>query len=502
MKAISENNKLSLITKLGVFSASLLVASSALYIYSPVIGSHADSKEADINLNIAPGIGIRTSAANVNLNATVGSFVHNSVNVDVATNSQYGYTLTLEDKDDSSSMTHVNSSVTDVVTSEFEGAKTSAAMDDNTWGFSLDATDYYFIPTAGNPVALKRTTSAVSGDYDRTAVDFGVKVGMSLTAGDYTDTVTFTAYVNGADNNPEDGTDPSDPGQAGCGTNNTLHDIAYMQEMNTCVCSNTTTPLVSSSTFDWNGTHRGDTSFVPRKKLIDSRDNKTYLVSKLADGNCWMSQNLKFDLVANEPFIASNNDGTTKTVTPNKTTQTTTGISWSQTEDEWNSYSPHSGAAYFPGGGQPGSEPTGPGDEYDWEKNGNYYNWYVATAGTGTLSMGYGEAQSSICPSGWRLPSNYGERSYYNLIQTTYNLQQYVESSYTRSISAPLNFIKSGMYHSWGGTLDIYNGLYWTSNSYRSDTAYIFYLSPASYYINAYNYNTKYFGFAVRCVAI
>lgn len=496
MKATSENDKLSLITKLGVFSASLLVASSALYIYSPVIGSHADSKEADINLNIAPGIGIRTSAANVNLNATVGSFVHNSVNVDVATNSQYGYTLTLEDKDDSSSMTHVNSSVADVVTSEFEGAKTSAAMDDNTWGFSLDATDYYFIPTAGNPVALKRTTSAVSGDYDRTAVDFGVKVGMSLAAGDYTDTVTFTAYVNGADGNPEDET------SSNCGTSDTLHDISYMQEMNSCVCSNTTTPSVSSSIFDWDGTHHGDTSFVPRKKLIDSRDNKTYLVSKLADGNCWMSQNLKLDLVANEPIIASNNDGTTKTVTPDKTTQTTTFISWSQTEDEWNSYSPSSDAAYFPGGSQEGSAPTGPGDEYDWEKNGNYYNWYAATAGTGTMSMVQGEAQSSICPSGWRLPTNFGERSFFNLAEATYGLEQYEESSYSKSIAAPLNFIKSGMYHSTVGFFMVYNGMYWSSNSYSNELAYIFYISPASYYIHSWDDNSKYFGFAIRCVAI
>ena len=51
MKATSENSKLSLIAKLGVFSASLLVASSALYVYSPVIGSYADSSEADVNLN-------------------------------------------------------------------------------------------------------------------------------------------------------------------------------------------------------------------------------------------------------------------------------------------------------------------------------------------------------------------------------------------------------------------------------------------------------------------
>ncbi len=487
----------------GVFSSALFVTASAVYLYSPTFGSHAsESKDAEINLTVSSRLAIRTSADELNLVANVGDFVHDSVNVNVSTNSQYGYTLTLEDSDESSNMTHANPSVSDVITSEFSGAKTSSQMEDNTWGFSLDATDYFYIPVVGNPAAIKRTTSVVSGDYDTTTVNFGAKVGMTLTAGDYTDTVKFTAYVNGADNNPENGTNPSEPGVTGCGTRATLHDISNMQEMNTCICSNTTTPLATSSIFDWDGSHHGDNNYVPRKKLIDTRDEKDYLVSKLADGNCWMSQNLKFDLIANEPFIVSNNDGTTKLVTPSNTTQTETGISWSQTEDEWHSYSPHSGAAYFPGGSQESSAPTGPGDEYNWEKNGNYYNWYTATAGSGTMSMSYGEASSSICPSGWRLPTSFGERGFYDLIQMTYGLRQYEESSYTGATSDPLNFIESGMYHSYTKSLDIYNGSYWASDSYSSTSAYILYISPVSYYIHSYDYNTKYFGFAVRCVAI
>ena len=112
-------------TMLGVFASSLLVAASAVYIYSPTFGSHAaESKEAEINLTVASALGIRTSADNLNLEANIGDFTHGSIDVDVTTNSQYGYTLTLEDSDNESSLVHTNSSISDKLTSAFAGAKT------------------------------------------------------------------------------------------------------------------------------------------------------------------------------------------------------------------------------------------------------------------------------------------------------------------------------------------------------------------------------------------
>ena len=249
--------KNSTLKNIGIFSSALFVAGSAVYLYSPTFGSHAaESKEAEVSINIASTLALRTSADSVNLSANVGDFAHDSINVDVTTNSQYGYTLTIEDKDDDSSMIHTNSSISDVVTSEFEGAKTSSTMADNTWGFSLDSTDYYHIPVAGNPAALKRTTAVVAGDYDRTTVDFGAKVGMSLTAGTYTDTVKFTAYVNGADGDPVEDVTVREPGV-----------------------------LVASAC-------KGK-PYVSGSVLTDPRDGNTYTVKELKDGQCWMTQNLR-----------------------------------------------------------------------------------------------------------------------------------------------------------------------------------------------------------------
>ena len=48
-------------------------------------------------------------------------------------------------------------------------------------------------------------------------------------------------------------------------------------------------PLLTSGT---------DTLGISTFALIDTRDNKQYLVRRLADGNCWMVQNLDLDLAS------------------------------------------------------------------------------------------------------------------------------------------------------------------------------------------------------------
>ena len=507
-------------TKIGIFASSALIAASAVYFYSPTFGSHAaESQSAEVSLTVASALGISTSADNLNLEANVGSFVHGSINVDVITNSQYGYTLTLEDSDDESSLVHTNTSVSDKLVSDFSGAKTSAAMDDNTWGFSLDESSYYFIPTLGNPVALKRTNAVHSG-YDTTAVDFGAKVGTSLTAGTYKDTVKFTAYVNGVDGNP----DTSNGGGSGSGGSSSssinisepgvkpavadIHSISNMQDMSSAICAATTTPAITATEIDLDGSYRGNTNYVQRARLTDSRDGKTYLVSKLADGNCWMSQNLELELTAGTPITISNNDGTTSTATPGNTTQTTTGTKWTRGENQWRSYKLPAGQSYFYPG-RSSSTPSGEGYEYDWQKAGLFYNWYAATAGTGTYDMKNGAvAPSSICPAGWKLPAGTGEKSYLNLIGTVYGFD--IDNGNPTGIaalqSAPFNFNFPGAYrYNYGTTYgQSSNGHYWTSMSERdndySDSAVQ--LSLNSSEIDPDLELDKSYGYTVRCVAI
>ena len=118
---------------------------------------------------------------------------------------------------------------------------------------------------------------------------------------------------------------------------------------------------------------------------------------------------------------------------------------------------------------------------------GNYYNWYAATAGTGTCSMSSGNATASICPKGWRLPTN-------SEFQTLYN--NYSSSSAMQGTPA---FVLSG-YRNGSST---YNqgsyGFYWSSTAYSSASAYSLYLYSSS--VSPQDYNNKYYGFTVRCVA-
>ena len=55
---------------------------------------------------------------------------------------------------------------------------------------------------------------------------------------------------------------------------------------------------------------------VAQRTLYDIRDNNSYTVRKLADGNCWMTTNLNLSLSTNTPIIGSKNDGSAFTYTP------------------------------------------------------------------------------------------------------------------------------------------------------------------------------------------
>ncbi len=453
--------KNSTLQKIAIFSSALFVGASAVYVYSPTFGSHAaESKDAEVNLTVNSSLALRTSADELNLEANVGSFVSGTVDVDVITNSQYGYTLTLEDSDDDASMVHTNTSISDTVTSLYAGAKTSSTMTDNTWGFSLDNTNFYMIPTLNNPVALKQTTGAVSGDYDRTPVDFGAKVGMTLTAGAYTDTVKFTAYVNGADNSPaEAGVELLQPGTPP--ETRTLKDLSTLQEINTKICANT--PDHETAT------------------LRDVRDNKMYTTAKLKDGHCWITKNLElsdYDITSADSDVP---DGYTFHVPKPEESETS------------------------PGGPNPGYF------QYKYiyldPVYGGYYNYYTAVGGWdgATLDIDVNSPQS-ICPKGWRLPVGtyfaewdelwqvYKREGNYKLTALMGDVARF---NLNGQISGNLGASPEGQgeYGSW-----------WSSSGYQnySFAQYMYIKSnPNSDYdsANTSSYASPSYGFGVRCIA-
>ncbi|MBR3232780.1 hypothetical protein IKF74_00615, partial [Candidatus Saccharibacteria bacterium] len=138
---------------------------------------------------------------------------------------------------------------------------------------------------------------------------------------------------------------------------------------------------------------------------------------------------------------------------------------------------------------------------------GDYYNWYAATAETGTFAAG--TITDDICPKGWRLPVNDSSKdgSWTKLLRTTYglagdNYSQTSRVSIGKVMQLPLSIPMTGYYHWTNGALygRGYNGLFWSStgSSEAGANRLFFYYSGG---FNPQNSVNKVGGFTIRCVA-
>ncbi len=211
------------------------------------------------------------------------------------------------------------------------------------------------------------------------------------------------------------------------------------------------------------------------KVTSDSANAKSYMVRKLADGNCWMTQNLEIPLASGTTIEASYN---------------TTASAYSFTP-----------SAACSGNGACSMNANTKADNGTY-----YYSWYAATAETGTSTDVSTDTSASICPIGWRLPANYtidSSKSYgsmTNAYSFTTNGANNSQNHVAQLESAPFNFARSGYYSN--GSL-LYNGTrgyYWSSTAYTDATdAYYFRYGTSSTIPQGSSY--KYDGFNVRCVA-
>ena len=235
------------------------------------------------------------------------------------------------------------------------------------------------------------------------------------------------------------------------------------------------------------------------KQLIDTRDNKLYWVAKLADGNCWMTQNLDYDITTVN--VISNNDGTTSEWRTNKVTSTS---GFNSAESGAYSYSYDPGSNYLRNGTGTATAITctsvSNGGENCHYHIGNYYQWNAATAGQGGTITNK-DATSSICPKGWRLPTSniYTENYSFGKLTNAYGITNNSKSD-TALLSSPLFFVRGGYIDADGLYFKGSGGRYWSSTAY-SDTSYAYLLN---FGISGVTPNTGYYrfdGYNVRCVA-
>lgn len=360
-----------------------------------------------LNFKVAPKLALSNSKSIITINAeNPDQFYSDFTTLSVSTNDPTGYTMTMSDSDNITSLKNTNLTAIPSITQNI--SKTNFPT--GAWGFSLDDNNYQPVPASTNPITISnKTTPAI----DNVNVHAGVKTSNTMVAGNYKTTLVFSAVTNYVP------------------PNGTFGNITTMQEMTHQICTDETTPTASAT--ETTTEHTGDTSLVPETTLTDTRDGKTYVVRKLSDGNCWMSQNLALSPTAGQVFTSADTDL--------NESRTFTAPGASAEGDTWNEYGndgphyiePKPEFAYFQNGITPSSSPSSP-DKAGIESAGNYYNWPMAVAGLSYDEVvETGEAFNSICPKGWKLP-------------TPDNSNTLFGGGYKDPINSPFNFNRDGSY--------------------------------------------------------
>ena len=452
--------------------------------------AQAEQATSKVKLTVNPVISISLqNALTVDVLPTEdGTFRSNTAALSISTNNETGYSLymaTGNGKNTLTSQNPGNSSVISAVNGGNNGV-TSSNFGNNTWGYNLsqeavsDATAYKAVPTTNGDTALITTESPTEADtYNLT---FGTKVDTSLPSGTYSNDVVVSVVAN-----PE--YVPS------------LSQIDNMQEMTSAICAAST---------------ENETA-----RLTDTRDGKKYWVTKLADENCWMTQNLDLDLTKDVELTPDDSDvssnwnpprSTEKNGTVTSNTTNTETYSWDfgmyvkSDPDGYSSYCDGvkglSDSSCTSAGWTDVSSKTPMddgttntvifGNTYNAHYLvGNFYQWNAATAGTGGTIDNYATATDSICPKGWRLPTSRSGGEFDALVGSLNS---------TTITQAPYYFNPSG-YVSLGSLWNAgYRGLYWSSTAYSS-TSSAYYLAFRSGGVTPSMHDGRYLGQSVRCLA-
>ena len=293
-----------------------------------------------------------------------------------------------------------------------------------------------------------------------------------------------------------------------------------MQGMTSAICDAVYTPS-------------GAETVVPTATLRDTRDDKTYKVAKLADGKCWMVQNLDLqveDIKEGVTLSSENTDNPAANfaLLASQITVTDDNRQWYAYDDETGELLPSSvdtAHVYDLAGDETEYRYcldyrgycAEYGDVIPSELLGNLYNWYSATAGTGTYSTGSTEqgpfeATGSICPAGWRLPkgragttqtattNEYGQLLYAASVTTSLTGGSYSDTGFFNIRVSPLYLVRGGeiFYDSLNG-IGQGRGYYWSSTVYDANETYFMDFSSRFVY-PANSYGSRYKGGSVRCL--
>ncbi|MBP5648135.1 hypothetical protein J6X04_02510, partial [Candidatus Saccharibacteria bacterium] len=249
----------------------------------------------------------------------------------------------------------------------------------------------------------------------------------------------------------------------------------------------------------------------------DTRDNNVYAIAKLADGKCWMIENLRLadkdsnnnDIILNSsnthnPSLPLTNDYASSTTSNHLSpttdpTQTAWCLDLSSACDDQSKLNTDNTTLFT---NNVASSYNAEGNVYSY---GNYYNWYSATAGHGKYSSTTGfNAPGDVCPAGWHLPTGKDATSEFGVLDIalggtgqgeTGNAGKILSKTYR---SYPNNFIFSGGLQ--GSSINNRNssGVYWSTSANAMNYNYSWYVAVSQ---ATPNVHYKSSGKMMRCIA-
>ena len=279
--------------------------------------------------------------------------------------------------------------------------------------------------------------------------------------------------------------------------------------------------------------------------FTDSRDNNTYAVAKLADGKCWMIENLRLE--------STNSDNSTGALAQGYGTSTTygnfSGLANAESTGFSDTYSANSlysndgsngtiniGTSNYPAERMPrynnlntSTRATNPTSNTFPDDNttggmysyGNYYTWHAAIADlTYNNTNNQSTTGTSLCPAGWHLPkggdkSNEANNELWSLVvdginggtkpanydsetQPYYNGTPEGRNASKKLRAYPNNLLYSGLFSASSAYNRGSHGGYWLSTAYNNYNSYRLHLVSSSVRPGTSS-DSKYLGQSIRC---
>ena len=329
------------------------------------LGFSSDSSAVTkFNIKVDPSIElvVQNNLPSITLNSPDGAIHQTTINASVTTNNPTGYTVAVI----TNNSDLVNQTNPDYIIPALDESVSNTNFTMNKWGI-LSAKDSLYHPLTSDGLVINSYVAPATAEV--TPITFGVKVNSELPSGVYNCDMTVVAIANRIPY--------------------TIDTIDFLQDIDEDVIDN----MVVGE----------------QHQLMDARDEKTYFVAKLADGNVWMTQNLDFELSAEGTAL---DPSTTDVHEAKVLTVSTNAATWGQ--DNTLAYYKDAGDLYRPNGLDTAVDSSALADDSTDQhyQLGSYYSWNAATAGSGAGLEAGAVASESICPKGWKLPTaseNIGE---------------------------------------------------------------------------------------------